>query len=226
MPAGACMPQPERFVLPHAAPPAWQLDAVRDLSNYALCARGRFQLGRRLTLNGVVEAPDAHRLQRRVAQHLSERRQAAAAAATLQAEAVAGPGDGASHAAAASAAAAVSSDGANGSVSDPAAAAAGATRPLGGPPALEPCTAHASLRCALPGHDLSATAGYNLSYLDSTGDAAHVSLAVSLDLSNHDRQDGLQDRVGLHQVGAAPRGGCRAANGRAIRGLCKQRLLG
>lgn len=220
------MPQPERFVLPHAAPPAWQLDAVRDLSNYALCARGRFQLGRRLTLNGVVEAPDAHRLQRRVAQHLSERRQAAAAAATLQAEAVAGPGDGASHAAAASAAAAVSSDGANGSVSDPAAAAAGATRPLGGPPALEPCTAHASLRCALPGHDLSATAGYNLSYLDSTGDAAHVPLAVSLDLSNHDRQDGLQYRVGLHQVGAAPRGGCRAANGRAIRGLCKQRLLG
>ena len=29
-----------------------QLEAVRDLGNYALCARGRFRLGRRLTLNG------------------------------------------------------------------------------------------------------------------------------------------------------------------------------
>lgn len=188
-------------VLPRAAPPC-QLDAVRDLGNYALCARGRFQLGRRLTLNGVVEAPDADRLQRRIAQRLSERRQAASAAAEASAAEAAAHGDGSIGAAAVmEVTAAGAADGANGSASGPGVAAAAAVSTPGGPPVLEPCTAHATLRCALPGHDLSATAGYNLSYLDSTGDAAHVPLAVSLDLSSHDRQDGLQYRVGLHQVG-------------------------
>ena len=70
--------------------------------------------------------------------------------------------------------------------------------------------AHASLRCVLPGHDLTATAGYNLQYVDSTGDVSHVPLAVSLDLASHDRQDGLQYRVGLHQV----RLGCLVGMGR------------
>ncbi|KAL4452107.1 hypothetical protein ABPG75_007769 [Micractinium tetrahymenae] len=199
----------QRMYIQANAGEAKKLDAVRDLSNYSLCARGRFQLGRRLTLNGVVEAPDADRLQRRLAQRLSERRQAASAASTAAAAAAPGSaapaGDGAAEAtaeAAAAAAGAAGTGGADGSSANgPAPAAAAAVTPAG-PTELEPYTAHATLRCALPGHDLSATAGYNLSYLDSTGDAAHVPLAVSLDLSNHDRQDGLQYRVGLHQVTA------------------------
>ncbi|PSC71107.1 rRNA-processing EFG1 [Micractinium conductrix] len=162
-----------------------KLEAVRDLGNYALCARGRFRLGRRLTLNGVVEAPDADQLQRRLAHRISERRAAAAVAGSSA--------DGAEEAAGAA----------------PAANGAGGLgrrsgRAGGPPPELEPYTAHAVLRCALPGHDLSATAGYNLQYVDSSGDVAHVPLAASLDLASHDRQDGLQYRVGLHQVTAPP----------------------
>lgn len=153
-----------------------KVDAARDLSNYALCARSRLQLFRRLTLNAVVEAPDTQQL----VQRLAELRQAAAA-------------DGPATPGPAAAAASLASDG----------AAAAATAAAATAPELEPCTAHAALRCALPGHDLTATAGYNLRYMDSGGDVAHVPLAVSLDLSSHDRQDGLQYRVGLHQVGAS-----------------------
>lgn len=203
---------------------------------------------------GVVEAPDADQLQRRLAHRISERRAAAAVAGSSA--------DGAEEAAGAA----------------PAANGAGGLgrrsgRAGGPPPELEPYTAHAVLRCALPGHDLSATAGYNLQvsrltraaclhshpactvdlcepswaaaalslqnaespwaarspsagqpsistlmctcssaracppplpslqYVDSSGDVAHVPLAASLDLASHDRQDGLQYRVGLHQVG-------------------------
>lgn len=153
---------------------------MRDLSNYALCARSRVQLGRRLTLNAVVEAPDTHQL----VQRLNELRQPAAAADP-------GPAAGAEPA--------PGSPGAAGAASR--AGGAGAPQPL------EPCTAHATLRCAMPGHDLTATAGYNLQYLDSSGDVAHVPLAVSLDLSSHDRADGLQYRVGLHQVGRGKKPG-------------------
>jgi hypothetical protein len=164
---------------------ALQLEAVRDLGNYALCARSRIQLGRRLTLNGVVEAPDAHKLQKRLAERWAEQRQAAPTA-TAPIATVATDGD--------IAVAAPSSSGGG--------LGRGSSRGAGsGPiPDLEPCTAHATLRYGLPGHDLSATAGYNLRYADNTGDVAHVPLAVSLDLASHDRQDGLQYRVGLHQV--------------------------
>jgi hypothetical protein len=63
-----------------------------------------------------------------------------------------------------------------------------------------PYTAHAALKCMLPGHDVLATLGYNLDYIDNAGDYAHVPLAASLDLASQDRADGLQYRVGLHQV--------------------------
>ena len=162
---------------------------MRDLSNYALCARSRVQLGRRLTLNAVAEAPDAASLAARLRElHDRHRAAAAAAAAAAQAGGQAGGDGGAS----------------NGGAS-----AAPASRPLPPVPELGPYTAHAALRCALPGHDLTATAGYNLAYVDSAGDASHVPLAVSLDLSSHDRADGLQYRVGLHQVGSG--GLCRGA---------------
>jgi hypothetical protein len=146
--------------------------------------RSRFKLGRRLTLNGLVEAPDADKLQRRLAQRLSEYRAAAAGAASD------GTGADAAGAVPTAAAPALGSLGGR----------RGHSASVGPPPELEPCTVHASLRCALSGHDLSATAGYNMLYVDSCGDVAHVPLAVSLDLACHDRQDGLQYRVGLHQV--------------------------
>jgi hypothetical protein len=66
----------------------------------------------------------------------------------------------------------------------------------------ECCAAHGSLRLALPGHDLSATVGRNMDYVESSGDYARVPLAVSLDLSSLDRPDGLQYRLGLYQVTA------------------------
>ncbi len=49
------------------------------------------------------------------------------------------------------------------------------------------------LRCA-------AQAGYHQDYVDSNGEYAHVPLALSLDLASQYRADGLQYRVGLHQV--------------------------
>jgi hypothetical protein len=64
------------------------------------------------------------------------------------------------------------------------------------------CAAHGSLRLSLPGHDLSATVGRNMDYVESSGDYARVPLAVSLDLSSLDRPDGLQYRLGLYQVTA------------------------
>ncbi len=189
LPPIACRQHP---MLPITVHPA-QLEAARDLGNYGLCARSRVQLGRRLTLNAVVEAPDTHAL----VQRLSELREAhaAAAAASSGSGTAAEPGPSAAAASLAADGPAVSTAGGG-----------GASRPrrrrghAANPPELEPCMAHASLRCVLPGHDLTATAGYNLQYVDSTGDVSHVPLAVSLDLASHDRQDGLQYRVGLHQV--------------------------
>lgn len=156
---------------------------MRDLSNYALCARSRVQLGRRLTFNAVAEAPDVAALATRLRELHEQRRSAAA-----QASSSSGAGDASSGSMAGSSAGAGSSGGL---------APVAKLPPV---PELEPYTAHATLRCTLPGHDLTATAGYNLPYLDSGGDASHVPLAVSLDLSSHDRADGLQYRVGLHQV--------------------------
>jgi hypothetical protein len=66
----------------------------------------------------------------------------------------------------------------------------------------ECCAAHGTLRLSLPGHDLSATVGRNMDYVESSGDYARVPFAVSLDLSSLDRPDGLQYRMGLYQVTA------------------------
>ncbi|KAH7622361.1 hypothetical protein NADE_004948 [Nannochloris sp. 'desiccata'] len=70
------------------------------------------------------------------------------------------------------------------------------------PPDEECCATHGTLRLSLPGHDLSATVGRNMDYVESSGDYARVPLAVSLDLSSLDRPDGLQYRLGLYQVTA------------------------
>lgn len=204
LPGSACRHRPGLSLPCYAQPPLlWhhppslplsQLEAARDLGNYGLCARSRVQLGRRLALNAVVEAPDTHAL----VQRLSELREAhAAAAASSSGSGAAAPGPSAAAASLAADGPSVSAAGGGG--------ASGPQRRRGhtaNPPELEPCMAHASLRCVLPGHDLTATAGYNLQYVDSTGDVSHVPLAVSLDLASHDRQDGLQYRVGLHQVRA------------------------
>lgn len=58
------------------------------------------------------------------------------------------------------------------------------------------------MRLNLPGHDVVATLGNNLEYLDSSGEYAHVPVVASLDFSSQERGDGLQYRVGLHQVAA------------------------
>jgi hypothetical protein len=64
------------------------------------------------------------------------------------------------------------------------------------------CRIHSTVRLNLPGHDVVATLGNNLEYLDSSGEYAHVPVVASLDLSSQERGDGLQYRVGLHQVAA------------------------
>lgn len=173
-----------------------QVDAVRDLGNYALCSRGHFQLGRRLTLNAVAEAPDTRVLASRLRKLRELRRTSAALSSSGGTDASASPA-----AAGGSASASIAS----GSQLSGSSSAGGVHTSASGSsavPELEPYTAHAALRCAMPGHDLTATAGYNLQYVDSAGDVSHVPLAVSLDLASHDRADGLQYRVGLHQVGA------------------------
>ena len=157
-----------------------QLAALRDLEGYGLCARGRFQLARRLTLNGVVEAPNLML----VRDHMQQ----------LQAQ----PVVHGSNASLASGSSAASHSSGSGRRAERATAAGGGAQGWD----LEPYRAHANLRLALPGHDLTATLGYNQEYLDCSGDFAHVPLAVALDLSSRDRGDGLQYRVGLHQVGA------------------------
>lgn len=125
--------------------------ALQDLSSYALCARTRVQLGNKLTLNGVIEAPDALLLRDRVQ---------------------------------------YATGGSSG----------GSRQSKGG----DSLAAHIVLKAALPGHDLTAAVGHNMDYVESSGDYARVPLAVSLDLSSLDRADGLQYRVGLHQVTAPP----------------------
>ena len=54
---------------------------------------------------------------------------------------------------------------------------------------------------ALPGHDLTANASWNAASLDSSASYCQVPLTLALDLSSKDRPDGIQYRVGLHQVG-------------------------
>ena len=52
----------------------------------------------------------------------------------------------------------------------------------------------------LPGHDLTANASWNAASLDSSASCCQVPLTLALDLSSKDRPDGIQYRVGLHQV--------------------------
>lgn len=117
-----------------------RVKALRDLSSYSISARSRIQLGKALTLNGVVDVPDPSLLHPIV--------------------------DG----------------NRRGQV-------------------IEQATAcHLTLRAALPGHDVTASVGSNLDYVDSAGEYARVPLAMSLDLASQDRADGLQYKVGVHQV--------------------------
>jgi hypothetical protein len=52
----------------------------------------------------------------------------------------------------------------------------------------------------LPGHDLVGSTAWNQEYLDSAANYSTVPMALSLDLASKDRPDGIQYRVGLHQV--------------------------
>lgn len=122
-----------------------RIKALRDLSSYSLCARSRVQIGKSITLNGVVDIPDPSMvLQPMIANDAVINR----------------------------------------------------TRQV-----MEKATAcHFTLRAALPGHDITASVGSNLDYVDSAGEYARVPLTLSLDLASHDRLDGLQYKVGVHQV--------------------------
>ena len=52
----------------------------------------------------------------------------------------------------------------------------------------------------LPGHDVVGSTAWNQEYLDSAANYSTVPMAMSLDLASKDRPDGIQYRVGLHQV--------------------------
>ena len=52
----------------------------------------------------------------------------------------------------------------------------------------------------LPGHDVVGTASLNQDYLDSAANYTTVPLSISVDLASKDRPEGLQYRVGVHQV--------------------------
>lgn len=60
--------------------------------------------------------------------------------------------------------------------------------------------AQAWLRYHLPGHDLVGTTAWNQEYVDSAASYCTVPHTVSCDLASTDRPDGIQYRVGLHQV--------------------------
>ena len=56
------------------------------------------------------------------------------------------------------------------------------------------------LKYHLPGHDVVGTAAWNQDYVDSAASYCTVPTTVSCDLASKDRPDGIQYRVGLHQV--------------------------
>jgi hypothetical protein len=88
------------------------------------------------------------------------------------------------------------------------------------PPPPDWLAARLALRAALPGHDLTAVLARELDAVSADGEAppARVPLAASLDLSSHDRADGLQYRVGLHQAVAPPTEGSPPGPGAAAGG--------
>lgn len=50
------------------------------------------------------------------------------------------------------------------------------------------------------GHDLVGSIAWNEEALDSAASYCRVPMSSSLDLASHIRQDGIQYRVGIHQV--------------------------
>lgn len=69
-------------------------------------------------------------------------------------------------------------------------------------PALK---AQAFAKYQLPGHDLVGSTAWNQEYLDSAAKYSAVPMAMSLDLASKDRPDGIQYRVGVHQVCPFPK---------------------
>jgi hypothetical protein len=155
---------------------ARKLQAIKNLSNYSLCARSRFQLNRHLTWNTVIEAPDMNIPYQQLEEH--HRTKAAAAA--------------------------VSTNTSTSFSSSPSLLLHNTYQQQLGYKRIirDTCRIHSTVRLNLPGHDVAATLGNNLEYLDSSGEYAHVPVVASLDLSSQERGDGLQYRVGLHQVAA------------------------
>ncbi|DBA99922.1 TPA: hypothetical protein ACH3X1_013804 [Trebouxia sp. C0004] len=76
----------------------------------------------------------------------------------------------------------------------------------GSKPALK---SQAWAKYQLPGHDLVGSTAWNQEYLDSAANYSTVPMALSLDLASKDRPDGIQYRVGLHQVSAPEVEGCQ-----------------
>ena len=50
------------------------------------------------------------------------------------------------------------------------------------------------------GHDLVGSIAWNEEALDSAASYCRVPMSSSVDLASHTRQDGIQYRVGIHQV--------------------------
>ena len=68
---------------------------------------------------------------------------------------------------------------------------------MSGKPALK---SQATAKYQLPGHEVVGTAAWNQDCLDSAANYTTVPMSMSLDLQSKDRPEGLQYRVGVHQV--------------------------
>lgn len=156
-----------------------KVQALQDLESYALCARTRVQLSRCLAFNGVIEAPSARLLRGALAPFAAPFEGIRSDSIRAGTAMVASPSP--------SPVSATNSD-------------QSASAPL--PSIDNAIAAHATLRATLPGHDVTASVGRNMDYVESSGDYARVPVSVAIDLTSHDRIDGLQYRVGLHQITA------------------------
>lgn len=61
---------------------------------------------------------------------------------------------------------------------------------------------HSSVRIQVHGHSICGRYSTNMDTVECSGDYARVPQAASIDFSTHNRQDGLQYRVGMYQVSA------------------------
>ena len=61
---------------------------------------------------------------------------------------------------------------------------------------------HSSVRIQVHGHSICGRYSRNMDNVECSGDYARVPQAASIDFSTHNRQDGLQYRVGMYQVSA------------------------